>query len=111
MDPRPTPTPLENLPQSSHTQEQQQITTDEKEPQLYPISKERGPRTTENLDPQLATTSEQPPKPEDEERQQSSLPKKLSPSLGISCDDIMPKKADEVTFRLSFFNVLYIIYI
>ena len=35
MDPRPTP---ENLPQSSHTQE---ITTEEKELQLYPISKER----------------------------------------------------------------------
>ena len=101
MDPRPTSTPLENLPQSSHTQERQQITTDEKKPQLYPISKERGPRTTENLEPQLATTSKQPSKQEDGERQQSSLPKKLFPSLGIFgilCDYTMPKKTDEVTF-------------
>ena len=116
IDAQPTPTPHENLPQSSHTQEQQHITTEEKKPQLYPISKERGPRTTEDLDPQQTATSQEkkllepPSKQEDGERHQSPLPKHLSLSLGISCDDIMslslgiscydimPKKTDEVTF-------------
>ena len=95
MDPRPTP---ENLPQSyaSHTQE---ITTEEKELQLYPISKERWSLITGQTEPQIL------PK---QERQQSPLPmpKQLSPSLGISCNDIMPKKTDKVTF--SALCVLYL---
>ncbi len=117
MDPCPpsTPGPHENLPQSSHIQERQQVTPEEKEPQPSPIPKERGPQqisTTEDFDVQLTTPSEEKepqisctpkdgeqPTKQEPTKQERPIPKELYSSLGISCDDML----EEVNF--STFNV------
>ncbi len=119
MDPRPTPTPHENLPQLSHIQEGQQLTPEEKKPQSSLLPTERLALITEDLDPQLTTREkepqlsyrpkdgkllEQPSKQEDGEQQQSLLPKELSPSLGISSDVIIPKKNNEVNYLAFIFH-------